>query len=495
MIRRAALVALLLVVGRSAADAQRVALRDAGPGGPPQILRAALAATYVVIPPGPGAIDLPRDTTFNTTVIVLGRDATVASRVRGDVIVVDGDLFIHPGASIEGRAISFGGGVYNSLLATSRERLAFRDFTYEITPVSEGFALDYQPSRSDPLPTLTWPGFYGLAVPLYDRSNGLSLGVGPLISLDAGRVEIRPRVTYRSQLGRFDPRVDVRVRIARRSFIDVFAGRETFTNEGWIWSDAVHSVSVLGSGIDTRNHYRADRADVTLHRAWETATLQVESFVGGRGERAWSVRPDSNAADGPWSLFRRHSEKGMLRPNPRIADGEIASIIGGARLRWESQGVRSSVAIDNEIALRSPASEGFAQFTLDGTISFPTFGRHRFRFDAHVVGTAGEAPPQRWAYLGGAGTIPLLDLLAQGGDQLVFLDGRYEIPLDSISLPVLGSPTITLRHLLGAAGVQRLPRLEQRVGLRVALSALRVEVLADPVTRRGRVGLGLAFVR
>jgi hypothetical protein len=495
LIHRAALVALLLFAGRSVADAQRVVLRDAGPGGGPQPLRAAISGQYVVIPPSNDAANLPRDTTFNTTVIVLGRDATVASRVHGDVIVIDGDLFIHPGASIDGRAIAYGGGVYNSLLAMSRGRFGFRDFTYEITPIPEGFALDYRTRRADPSPPVSWPGVFGIGVPLYDRSNGLSLGGGPLISLDTGRIEIRPRLTYRSQLGRLDPRVEARIQIDRRSFIDVVAGRETVTNEGWIWSDVFNSLSVIGSGLDTRNYYRADRLDVSLRRAWDTPTLRIEPFVGGRGERAWSVRPDSGATGGPWSVLGRHSEKGMLRPNPRIDAGEIASIIGGARIQWESQAIRSAIDVGNEIAVRSPGSERFAQLTVNGTISFPTFRAQHYRFDAHVVLTSGQAPPQRWAYLGGAGTIPLLHLLEQGGDELLFLDSRYEIPVDRLMLPLVGSPTFTLRHILGGAGVQHLPRLEQRVGVRIAVSALRIEVITDPVTRRAHVGFGVAFVR
>jgi hypothetical protein len=448
-----------------------------------------------MIPPRSGVALLPRDSVYRTTVVVLGRDAAVSGRVHGDVIVVGGNLFIRPGANIDGRAVAYGGAVYPSALAISETRLSFRDFTYEVSPTSNGFALDYRALSENASPPLTWPGAYGVPMPRYDRSNGLSLGVGPLLSLDTGRVEIRPRITYRSQLGRIDPRVMARLNVDRRNFVDVFAGRETFSNDAWIWSDFFNSAAALATGADTRNYYRADRLALSFHRVWESTTLRLEPFVGARQERSWSVRPDSSATGGPWSAFRRTSVKGMLRPNPQVVPGSSTSLLGGARLTWESQGVRAAVAADEEIGLHSPTSRRFGQTTVDGFVLFPTFGTQHYRFDAHVVLTAGRAPPQRWAYLGGSGTIVMLELLEQGGDQLLFFDSRYEIPIDRIVLPYTGAPSLTLRHIMGAAGVGSLPTLEQRVGLRVALSVARIEILTDPAKKRAHFELGVSVVR
>src|SRR5262245_59908809 len=207
LIRRLALIALLVMAGRSNASAQRVVLRDPGLGTDPRILAGVLTTSYVVIPPAAEPIVLPRNTTYGSSVVILGRDARVASRVHGDVIVVSGNLFIQPGAQIDGRAIAYGGGVYNSTLAVTGQRLSFRDFTYDIVPIPEGFALVYRPTRIAEFPTVTWPVFYGFAMPLYDRSNGLSLAFGPVASLLDRTLELRPRLTYRSQLGAFDARI------------------------------------------------------------------------------------------------------------------------------------------------------------------------------------------------------------------------------------------------------------------------------------------------
>jgi len=489
------MIALLVMAGRSNASAQRVVLRDPGLGTDARILAGVLTTSYVVIPPAAEPIVLPRDTTYGSSVIILGRDARVASRVHGDVVVVSGNLFIQPGAQIDGRAIAYGGGVYNSTLAMTGQRLSFRDFTYDILPIPEGFGLVYRPTRIAEFPTVTWPVLYGFAMPLYDRSNGLSLAFGPVVSLFDRSLELRPRLTYRSQLGAFDARITSRLRLGPRTFADFAAGRETFSNENWIWSDFLNTASSLGTGVDTRNYYRADRGDIAVTHVWGTAPLTVEPFIGGRVERAWSVGPDSAATGAPWSFFRNNSTEGMLRPNPRIDPGTISSVVAGARLLWETQGIIAAVSGEEEVSLHSPTARQFAQTTIDGTVSFPTFGAQRYRFDAHLVLTGGDAPRQRWSYLGGAGTIPMLDLLEQGGDQLLFADSRYDIPIDRIVLPLLGSPVVSLRHLFGGAGVGSLPTLEQRVGLRLSLSVLRVEFLVDPDTRGTELTLGVSFAR
>ena len=482
------------VTAQPRAAAQTIELRVAGPGDRPRILQAAIAAPHHIVAPAATRAALPRDTTFTSSVIVLGRDATIASRVHGDVIVIGGDLFLHPGAAIDGRAIAIGGGVYNSALARSGRQISFRDLTYDIAPTSSGYALTYRSLRSDASAPLTWPGLFGVGIPLYDRSDGLSLSVGPLLQLDTGSVEIGPGATYRSQIGKVDPSLTARANVGGATSVHASTGRFTQSNDAWIWSDLVNSASVLALGTDTRNYYRADRADVTVHTIWQSATLTIGPFVGGRIERAWSMGPDS-ASSVPWSFLGRNSVKHMRRPNPPVTPGTISSALGGARLGWDSQGVHATLDAFEEVALHTPITSRFAQTTLDGTIAFPTFGTQRYRLDAHVVLTGGTAPPQRWAYLGGAGTMPLLHLLEQGGDQLVFLDSRYDVPLDRVTLPLAGSPTVTLRHLLGAAGVDALPALEQRVGVRLSISVGRVELIVDPATRRTHIGVGISFAR
>jgi hypothetical protein len=109
-----------------------------------------------------------------------------------------------------------------------------------------------------------------------------------------------------------------------------------------------------------------------------------------------------------------------------------------------------------------------------------------------VVATGDSVPAQRYAYLGGSGTLPTLPLLVMGGDRLLFVESRYAVPVEALRLPLVGPPTIMLRHMLGAAGVGRLPALEQNVGLRLALSFLKADFTLDPASGDTDLSLGLS---
>ena len=498
---RARLAPLLLVGAIASAfarlDAQTVIVRDPGPGPVGRRLAEALAAPHHLILPGPTAALLPRDSAYAQTVIVLHRDAIIESRVHGDVIVVGGDAFLHPGASVDGRVVAIGGGVYESRLAITRAGVeSHRDFTFAVQPTANGYALDFQPVRLTRSPPFTLPGIYGIRIPTYDRVDGLSLAFGPTFTLDTGRYEIDPTMTYRSNLGVFDPAVTGDFTFGRHSSVNLYVGRATLTNDDWIWSDLVNSAAVLGLGLDTRNYYRADRAEATIHHLFEGVTLELEPFVGARLERDRSVERDSLVRHVPWSFFGRTAGDRIRRPNPAIAPGTLQSILLGAHATWEAQRVRASVDLTNEGAAFDVGSRRFVQSTLHGTVRFPTFGAQQFFLTTHVLETFGDtAPPQRWSYLGGSGTIPTLELLSMGGDHLVYFESNYFIPFLRLDLPIVGPPSITLRHMIGSAGVGNLPDFEQNLALRVALSFFRVDFAVDPARRRWEVGAGLSMAR
>ena len=86
-------------------------------------------------------------------------------------------------------------------------------------------------------------------------------------------------------------------------------------------------------------------------------------------------------------------------------------------------------------------------------------------------------------------------LVEQGGDQLLFTESQYIIPLEHVQIPLLGPPTLTFRHVLGAAGVTRLPTLVQNLGVRVGVSLLRFDYVIDPSSHESRFDISLALVR
>lgn len=482
-----------------AAVAQGVVIRDIGPGRTGRWLRSALAAPHVLIRADSAhPARLKRDTTYNETVIVIGGPAEVASTVRGDVIVVGGDLFLHPGVNIASRAVAIGGGVYETSLGQVHGGVySTRESSYRVTALPDGsLALDYELLEVRDTRLVTLPGFYGVRIPSYDRTNGLSFPFGPTLAFDTSRYELDLLAVYRSQLGVVDPQAELRGTIGRRLTMQLRGGRYTPTNERWIFSDVANSLHMIASGSDARNYYRADRADARVSWKIETATARITLSGGALAERAKSARPDSGARGGPWTLFARNDRMGRLRPNPRILPGTITSAIGGVALEWADQGVTANLTADVESPFSTPNHSRFVQTTVDGFVGFPTFMTQSVEIESHAIVTAGDtAPPQRYSYLGGPGTLPTFALLQFGGDELFFAEGRYILPIDRIRFRGLGSPTVTLRYITGGAGVRKLPTLEQNVGGRLAISFLRIDYLIDPASRKHDFSVGLSIFR
>ena len=494
------LVLLLAAVGppSRSAHAQSIAIGEA-PRAAGRELRTALAGPHRVIVGRDTLLVLPRDSAIAETIIIVGTPrVTVASQVQGSVIVVGGDLFLHPGVAISGDAVAYGGGVYTTMLGTVGGRtIGYRDYTFDVTEGPSGFLLTYRELSVTEYSAFELPGVYGVRLPTYDRVNGASLPFGPRFWLDSIRFSVEPILTYRSDLGEIDPELRATMRLGRLSGIDVTARRGTFTNDAWIRGNFVNSLVSLFTGRDVRNYWRADRAEVRYRRDLERDAGLISPFIGALTERAWSVGPDSGATSAPWSLLGRNdAEEGMRRANPPVRRGRITSIFGGAGATWQMQDIDFEATSLVEAAPTAPGDHRFVQATLDGRVRFPALRNHTFRSDLHTVLTFGDtAPPQRFAYLGGSGTLPTRRLLSMGGDQLLFVESQYTIPIERISIRFLGSPSFTVRHMIGSAGVDRLPGFVNNLGARVTLSIFKVEYVIDPETSETDFSFGLSFAR
>ncbi len=479
----------------AAARRRTAVVRDLGPGVAGRALRATLTQPHLlVVAPDTGLV-LGRALRVGTTLVVVG-SARVASTVRGDVVVL-GDLYLRPGALIEGRAVAIGGRVMPSALAAVRGGVrAYPELAFAAR--SElGDTLGLAVRLLDPVDvrTVVLPGVTGVRIPAYNRIDGLALAFGPEIRLDTGRVRIEPLVTYRSHLGVVDPGLVAAAELTRRTGVALRAQRATLTNDAWIRGDILNSGLALGLGTDVRNYYRADRAEAAVTRRFETTRHVVEPFVGALVERAWSVARDSGSASAPFSFLGRNDREGMRRANPAFTGGRLASALAGARWRTEADGVRTDVTVRVEQAVSVARGGAFTQGTLDAELALPGFRDHTIILLAHAVGTiGGDVPTQRYAYVGGSGTIPSMFLLEQGGAQLVWAETRYTVPLTGIQLPLVGSPRVTLRHIVGGAGPERLPSLTQNLGVRLGISLLRVDYTFDPRGRGRRdFSIGVGF--
>jgi hypothetical protein len=348
---------------------------------------------------------------------------------------------------------------------------------------------------------ITLPLGIGLRIPSYDRVNGLTLPWGPQLVLGDDRLELDALVSYRSHLGNWDPSIEASFRATTADQIKLYVGRGTFTNDAWIRSDLLNSAAALFVGSDARNYYRADRASLRLTHTLGTAAATITPFIAGNTEKDWStgsLTPDKT----PWSFFGRKGDLKMRRPNPPVSKGRVNSILGGSGFQISRGGLEAKLDASVEHAFKAPTfgcafpvipgvpgvacgEAGFTQTTLDSRAKFPTFGNQTFEFKGHAVVAGGDVlPSQRFVYLGGAGTLATVDLLALGGDNLLFLMGDYVIPIDRILLPFVGSPFVALTYSTGNAGLGTIPTLIQNLGVGVGVSVLRVDYTIDPASNR-----------
>jgi hypothetical protein len=321
--------------------------------------------------------------------------------------------------------------------------------------------------------------------------DGLSLPWGPEISLADEHIRIDPTVTYRSHIGKVDPFVTANLRTTSGILLDLAGGRGTFTNDDWIRSDLVNSLAALFVGSDSRNYFRSDRGWAVLSKEIGWPTITITPGIGGRFENDWSTGVPVAHTNAPWSMFGKTNRLKMLRPNPSINDGHIASGLARLLAEYESAGVKGSFAGLVERSFHTPPiqrltggtaeSVDFTQVTLHATAGFPTFRTQRFDFRGHAVFTSSDVTPaQRYAYLGGAGTLATVDLLALGGDRLFFVTGEYSVPFERIQLPVAGSPIVSLIYSAGAAGVDELPDFIQNIGVGLGVKLIKFEYHIDP---------------
>ena len=471
--RRALLAALF---APAMAGAQQIVLREPGPERVAAIIRTTAERPHE-LRAGPGDLVLPRDSTIPRNLLVLGRRTYLSSHVEGDVVVVGGDLFLRTGSSIGGRAVAIGGGVYRSFLGTVGGPIeSYRDDDYTIRASSSGYELEYA-AKSDRPPILQLAGIQGLLIPTYDRVLGYSQPVGALITLGDRAVELQPTVTYRSRLGEVDPRVELRIAPEKPVRLEADYGRGARTNDAWIYGDLLNSAAMLAFGNDTRNYFRRVGGTARLIGHVEKSTVTFEPWVGARTEK---VRPIT-AAGNVFSFWGRDDLDEGARPNPLVQPGTITSGLAGGDLTYSAGQVTAKLRAEAEQSFTTPAfTSSFTQLTLHGSIEFPTFRDQRLSIAGHAVTTAGDSVPRaRYAYLGRASTLPLLQLLELGGDELLFLDSEYSIPVNRLALPGVGPPTLFVTHYLGTAGVGSLPSLQQEIGVGVSVNLLRAALVFD----------------
>lgn len=427
---------------------------------------------------------LPASAAVAGDLIVVSARVRVEGRVGGSVAVLPGgEFYLRPGGVVAGSAIVLGGGLYLSANATVGERLELPAYV-GTRLVREGPLYTLHLAPPAPLPLLEPAGgVYGVGIPTYDRVNGATLRAGALLRLRADTTApvVRASALYHSGRQAFGGEVDLTSRLGARHYARLEVARRAETRDAWIRGDLANTLAALLFRSDVRDYHEADRVVLEVGRR-AVATLDPgEAFVAPRVRLAASRARSLPALD-TWSLFGGDD----WRANPAIDDGTIVSAAPGALFGW--RGVTSRIAGEAELEW-APGAGGdfsFALLTADATWSMLALWRHTIDVRARVAHPLGSdgAPRQRWSILGGPGTLPTFATGEMRGDRLAYVESAYTIPVPRIVLPVVGAPSLVIRHAVGNAwsggAGEGMPPLEQNLGAAIAFRLGRVALDVDP---------------
>ena len=414
-------------------------------------------------------------------VVVLDARVAVEGRIDGRVAIIGGDFFVRPGATVAGPIGVVGGGAYSSGLAEVgpiRETDLRLLIGREREPGREIVVLTRRPGPGP----LRIPAPFGFALPTYDRVDGLTLRWRSALATagDTSTVSLRGTIGYAFERRRPNGALEFRIRPAYRTLIALRASRATHTVDGWIRGDLENSLAALIGRSDARNYFESDEVGLALSRTPPPALIAGEGYIIPSALIRAS-RDRSVAAGDPWSLRDADTP---WRPNPEIDDGTLVSLSARLDAGWRGPFSRLSGGIVGEWAPGIGGDIEFAQFRSSARWSMRAIRDHYLEINGYAQLSIGSdpAPRQRWSFVGGSGTLPTFEMGSIRGDQVLFIESMYEIPVRLLQLPVVGIPTLRFAHAAGTAWAtgEPMPRLEQNLGAGVRLLAIDVMVRVDP---------------
>lgn len=481
---------LLMLLGSAIAmpaAAQRVERTGAGAPSVDERLDEVLAGRYLLV---------ARDTTFAAAdtvpgpVLVLDATVIVEGVVAGDLIAVDGEVFLRPTARIIGDAVNIGGGLYRSESAAVQGVVIDRpEAPYRVARGADVLRIEAAEARR----AFTLDGLSGFRTPTYDRVSGLTVRWGAAYlppHISGFEPRIHGEVAYRSERGSLGGGLDLALERAGTAIV-LGARDVTVTNEEWIRDPLRNSLSYLFTGRDYRDYYGARQLFLELRRRSARGPLAWDARLRAQIEDARPLR-----ADDPWTVF-----DDSIRPNLPADEGRISSLIATGAGEWA--GTLATVAAGVAVELAGAAAAGdftFARFAAWTDLAMAALANHglelRLHFRGPLPGTE-SLPRQRWTFLGGSGTFPAFGIASFRGDRLAFVETTYIIPLGpSFDIPLLGRPDLETFHVAGMAWTDAVSHdLEQNVGLRLRFPFVTARLATDPTepVDAARLDLGLTL--
>lgn len=373
--------------------------------------------------------------------LVLEAQVRLSGWVGGDIYVVDGDLFLRPGAHVGGDVVVLSGGYHGSGMATVDGEVVWRPAErYAVLPAGGGFEIHPVEDLPD---AVELHGLHGFKAPTYQRVDALTVPWG--VTFRAAAWPWKPTLElvarYRSGQGEFEGTVRQFWHPGSVAF-GVEAERVTRTNERWIRAPVSNSLSYLFLGDDFRNYYGADRVALVVRGSedrWWTPMFRLE------WEDAWS----RNAGD-HFTVFGSDD----VRANPSIADGQdwsAALSVDVAATTGETGTLKGAVLL--QVADSSLAGDfSYLLGEITGRWETAGFGSHELDVFALARGDlAGTLPAQRWTGFGGRATLPTFGVLEFWAPRVVYGHVGYAVPIQPLAAGGLGAPEVFARVGSGAA--------------------------------------------
>jgi hypothetical protein len=325
-----------------------------------------------------------------------------------------------------------------------------------------------------------------------NRVQGLTLGFGGVLGLEASRIQVRPSIGYGTSDHRVTGALTVTAGLGATQVSLGAARRIRDFNDLPVIAPAVNSLLAQEGGKDYGDYVLLQSVTAGLRRRLSgRSTLAVSAGV----EESRSVGVQATPATGSY------------RPNPALGSGTWR--VGRLDLERASGGIAVRHDFQGRLSLEGGEGPGeYARATLESRW-LTTLAGHDLVSRVYLGAGTDDLPPHRSFVIGGRGTLVGEPFRAYGGREVALgqLEWRFDVPVPAIGLgsfastgrsmtvapffaagvtgrPIGGLPWTASDGVRPVVGVavelfMRLIRVEAGVGLRHGDFGLTVDVNRD----------------
>jgi hypothetical protein len=266
---------------------------------------------------------VPSGQSIQGNVALVGGLLTVAGEIRGDLVILNGDLVLLPSAVITGDVLIVGGEVAEGDADAIQGLVSIYERAYPVVRRDGGVYPRTDRRRER-------PGIYlgGSRITIrsgsgYNRVEGLPILVGPLFRTSGDYpLRVEALAIFRTESGFSLDNLGYTVRLeqsfgaAPRWTLGAGAASEVVPIQGRGVSDLEASLSTFLLHRDNRDYLSREGWFLSLAADFESIPLRTSLTF--RADDHYSTTPGS-----PWTLFRNDEE---WRPMPLVAEGDLRTL-------------------------------------------------------------------------------------------------------------------------------------------------------------------------